>query len=170
MNTVVLRPAKPDDAAILARIHHQVWVECYAHLAPPRAVATLTEGHRLKAWQRLLAGQDPLCRLAVVDQHPIGFVCFGTPSDLVFGASGEVRHLYLLPGLRGLGAGRQLLTSALQSLSQDGFSSAALAVVEENRAARAFYAAAGGTEEGAFTNKGPLWRSRNILVRWRFRS
>ncbi|WP_162528221.1 GNAT family N-acetyltransferase [Gemmobacter caeruleus] len=164
-----LRRAGPADAGALARIHHCVWLECYGTLAPPEAVAALTETHRHDQWARLLAGDDPVTLVAGASE-PVGFVCFGAPTGPHLAGLGEIRHLYLLPDQRGRGQGRRLLAAALAGLQVQGYPGAALAVVAENHAARAFYAAAGGRDDGAFTDKGPLWRSDNRLVTWRFPS
>ena len=56
--------------------------------------------------------------------------------------------------------------SALERLTGLGHRRAALAVVEQNEAARRFYAAMGGVEVDCFTDPGPLWRSSNVLVAW----
>lgn len=168
MTGLVLRRAVPDDAGALARIHHRVWVETYAGLAPPEAVATLTEARRLSGWTALLAGDDPVTLVALAGEEPVGLVCHGAPTDPVFGPRGEVRHLYLLPGHRGRGQGLRLLQAALAGLRQRGYPGAALAVVAQNLRARAFYRAAGGVETRSFTDKGPLWRSENRLVAWSF--
>lgn len=166
--TLTLRPAIPADAPALARIHHKVWTECYGALAPPDAVAALTEAHRLRGWTTLLQASDPKTLLALSGQTPVGLVCFGSPSDLIFAPRGEVRHLYLLADHRGQGHGMRLLTAALMTLRDSGFPGAALAVVEENTRARGFYRGAGGAEILSFADKGPLWRSRNRLVAWDF--
>lgn len=168
MSGWLLRRARPSDAATLAHIHHQVWLECYGQIAPPQAVKALTEAHRLVAWQRTLAADDPVTVLAEAAGAVLGFVCYGAPTDPVFGHRGEIRHLYLLPNARGQGLGLRLLTTALLDLHAKGHPGAALAVVEENTRARAFYASVGGAEEMAFTDKGPLWLSRNRLVGWQF--
>ena len=62
--TLALRRAGPSDAATLARIHHQVWVESYALIAPPEAVAALTEARRLEGWTALLQADDPTTLIA----------------------------------------------------------------------------------------------------------
>lgn len=168
MTALHLRRAVPEDAAMLAYLHHEVWTESYAHLAPPEAVAKLTESHRLAGWQRLLAADGPVTWLAEVGGQPAGLICYGAPTDAVFGAQGEIRHLYLRAPFRGRGYGRQLLNTALSDLRDQGYPGAALAVLADNHAARAFYAAAGGQDAGGFTDKGPLWRSTNRLIRWSF--
>jgi len=166
--TLALRRAGPSDAATLARIHHQVWVESYALIAPPEAVAALTEARRLEGWTALLQADDPTTLIAHDGDLAVGLVCYGAPGDPVFGVRGEVRHLYLLPDHRGRGHGLRLLTAALMELRDRGYSGGALAVVEENTRARAFYQRAGGEEILAFTDRGPLWRSRNRLITWTF--
>jgi ribosomal protein S18 acetylase RimI-like enzyme len=166
--TLVLRRADQADAPTLARIHHQVWTETYGAIAPPEAVAALTEARRLTGWKALLRSDDPTTLLALKGETPVGLICFGAPTDSVFGDRGEVRHLYLLPGHRGQGHGLRLLTVALTALRGAGFCGAALAVIEQNTHARSFYQRAGGEEVLSFSDKGPLWRSRNRMVSWRF--
>ncbi|MEZ5798755.1 MAG: GNAT family N-acetyltransferase [Paracoccaceae bacterium] len=168
MTALTLRRALPADAAALAGIHHQVWQETYAALAPPQAVAALDGAHRLAQWTGLLAQDDPVTLIALAGDTPAGLVCHGRPGAPVFGPLAEIRHLYLLAAHRGRGHGLRLLTAALMDLRGQGYPGAALAVVEGNARARAFYAAAGGTEVASFTDKGPLWPSRNRLVEWRF--
>lgn len=163
-----LRRAGPTDAATLARIHHQVWMESYATIAPPEAIAALTEARRLAGWTAALQADDPTTLIAMDGEVPTDLVCYGAPTDTTFGSRGEVRHLYLLPGHRRRGHGLRLLTAALMALRDNGYPGAALAVVEENTHARSFYQRAGGEEILSFTDKGPLWRSRNRLVVWTF--
>ena len=137
-------------------------------IAPPEAVAALTEAHRLAQWASILRSDDPATLIALAGDKPAGLVCFGAATEPVFGERGEVRHLYLLPEHRNQGHGLRLLTAALMALRDTGHSGAGLAAVEENTRARAFYQRVGGTEVLSFTDKGPLWRSRNRLVVWDF--
>lgn len=168
MTGLTLRLAIAQDAAALARLHHQVWTETYADLAPPQAIAALTEAHRLASWTAMLARQDLTTRIALHGDTAAGLVCFGAASDPVFAPLPEIRHLYLLAAYRGQGQGRRLLDAALDALRAAGHPGAALAVVEQNHAARAFYARSGGIEAQGFIDKGPLWRSENRLVTWTF--
>lgn len=177
MTPLALRPATLADARALAHLHHQVWVETYAAMAPPHAVAALSEARRLATWTATLAAGDTSTLIALTDETPtapvgpmppFGLVCFGAATNPVFGPLPEIRHLYVLPGHRGQGHGLHLLNAALLALRAAGHAGAALAVVEDNHRARAFYRSAGGTEGVIFTDKGPLWRSRNRLVAWRF--
>jgi len=93
-------------------------------------------------------------------------VAFGPTDEPVLAGRGRISLLYVDAAQRGRGLGAHLLRLAQHRLHDAGFSATALAVVEGNTPARAFYARMGGTEAGAFTDAGPIWPSDNILVVW----
>lgn len=162
----ILRPARPTDAAALAALHVAVWRQTYASMAPPEATSRLDEALRLRQWTESLA--DPARQTLVAESGGdlLGLVGTGTPSEALFGARGEIRHLYVASAARRTGLGARLLGAARAALARAGFAGAGLGVVAQNTAARAFYAAQGGREAGAFTDPGPLWRSDMVLVVW----
>ena len=165
MSETILRPATPSDAEALAALHVAVWRETYRHLAPSEAYAALDESHRLAQWRAALAAPPPVQTFVLeTGGEVLGLVSVGAPGQAAFGDAGELRHLYLAPALRGRKYGRLLLHAGLCALHEAGFAKAALAVVEENHAARAFYARAGGCEGARFIDQGPLWRSHNLVV------
>lgn len=160
-----LRPARHDEALALARLHLRVWRETYMDMAPPEAIASLDEGVRFAQWCAALAEPAPRQTfVADAREGVVGLVSLGPPSHEVFGAAGEIRHLYVAPSHRGTGLGARLLRQGLSALTEAGYTSAGLAVVAENTAARQFYQHMGGIEGPEFTDKGPLWRSRNRVV------
>ncbi|WP_118135068.1 GNAT family N-acetyltransferase [Oceanicella sp. SM1341] len=165
---LTLRAAGPADAAAAAAFHVRIWRETYAGLAPAGAVAALDEARRLPQWQAALAGGDGRrgTLLAEREGEIVGLVSYGPPGSAVYGALGEVKHLYVCPSCRGSGLGRRLLGEAFRGLAAAGYPGAGLAVVGGNTGARAFYRALGGREMRAFTDPGPLWKSANILVAW----
>ncbi|WP_170317669.1 GNAT family N-acetyltransferase [Paroceanicella profunda] len=165
---LTLRTAGPADAADAAAFHVRIWRETYAALAPADAVAALDEARRLPQWQEALSGADPRrgTLLAERDGAIVGLVSHGPPGSAVYGALGEVKHLYVCPSCRGSGLGRRLMAHAFRALAAAGYPGAGLAVVRGNAGARAFYRALGGREARAFTDPGPLWKSDNILVVW----
>lgn len=166
----ILRPARPDDAPALAALHVAVWRQTYGHLAPPEAIARLDEALRLRQWTAALA--DPDRRTWVAEGGDgtggelLGLVGTGAPGEALFAARGEIKHLYVAANARRTGLGARLLAAGRAALEQAGFSGAGLGVVRENTSARAFYAAAGGREAGAYTDPGPLWCSDMVLVVW----
>ncbi len=149
-------------------LHVEVWRDTYGDLAPPEAIERLDEARRLPYWERVTSADvsDVGAIVAVRGEVLAGVVSFGPSSNEVFDGAAEIDHLYVRASARGTGAGRALLTTAFRQLADAGHRRAALAVVEENEAARRFYASMGGAEVGRFTDPGPLWRSSNILVAW----
>lgn len=165
---ITLRDGTEADAADLARLHVAVWRETYRKLAPTAALAQLDENRRLPYWQDALTSGDPQVGVIVALQEgqPVGVISFGPPRHEAMAGGTEIKHLYVARSTRGTGLGRLLLRAAFDRLRDRGVRSVALAVVEENTDARAFYARLGGTEIGGFTDPGPLWRSSNRVVRW----
>lgn len=162
----ILRPADPDDAPALAALHVAVWRQTYGHLAPAEAVERLDEALRRRQWAAALADPDRATWLVEAEGNLLGLVSTGAPGEGLFGARGEIKHLYVAASARRAGLGRRLLAAGREALAKAGFSGTGLGVVRQNRPARAFYAAEGGREAGVFTDPGPLWRSEMVLIVW----
>lgn len=165
--TITLRDAVAADAAAIAPFHVRQWRAAYRDLAPLLAHQTLDEAHRLRGWAETLALPPPAgVLLAHQGDTLAGFVTFGPPTHPVFARRGQISLLYVDPVFQGLGLGARLLRAAQARLADAGFPATALAVVEGNTPARAFYAAMGGTESARYTDPGPIWPSDNVLVVW----
>ena len=160
------RDAGPADAAAIARLHATRWQEAYATLAPPAAREALDEAHRRAGWDRTLAEGKGRTIVAEEDGRLAGFVHLGPASQPELGEAGEIKHLYVAAEASGRGTGTALLRQALATLAEDGHRTATLAVVEGNDGALRLYRRLGGTEVGGFVDAGPLWRSRNRIVRF----
>jgi GNAT superfamily N-acetyltransferase len=63
-------------------------------------------------------------------------------------STGELTAIYIAPRAWGAGAGRRLMTEALQRFRGFGFADATLWVLEDNPRARRFYEIAGWREDG----------------------
>lgn len=161
-----LRPATPADLDAVVAFHVALWRETYRGVAPDAAFEALDEAKRRPGWAERLAAPRQGAILAEAAGAVVGFAAYGDAADPAFGAAGEVKHLYVDGARRREGLGRRLLQAAFDRLGDLGHARAGLAVVEENRAAAAFYRALGGREAGRFTDAGPLWRSRNIVFDW----
>jgi GNAT superfamily N-acetyltransferase len=147
------RPATPDDAAAIGRVHVTGWQGAYAHVFPPERLAELSAEGRGRWWSGQLT--DPPERTAViVDEdggEPVGFVSVGPSRDADTDPLrvGELYAIYVLPERWGSGFGRRLMDAALAACEQLSFEEAILWVLEDNPRARRFYEAAGWALDGA---------------------
>jgi GNAT superfamily N-acetyltransferase len=107
------RPATPDDAAAIGRVHVTGWQGAYAHVFPPERLAELSAEGRGRWWSGQLT--DPPERTAViVDEdrgEPVGFVSVGPSRDADTDPLrvGELYAIYVLPERWGSGFGRRLM-------------------------------------------------------------
>ncbi|MDR0242149.1 MAG: GNAT family N-acetyltransferase [Burkholderia sp.] len=168
MTGISIRPARIDDAHAIADFHVKVWRHTYRDLAPAAAHAVLDESYRRKQWRDKLASSDgsQLVLVAELDGGIVGIGAAGAPSEPIFNGRGEIKFLYVDPGFKRRGIGRQLLARLAAHLSRLRYQGAALSVVDGNDAAIAFYAALHGRPAGEFIDPGPVWRSHNIVMVW----
>ncbi len=167
-NTVI-RDARSEDAEAIGVLHARVWYETYQYLAPAEALAQLDASRRAAGWRTVLNDDFAKTEVMVIvtDGDIIGFTAIGPGEHHIYGDRGEIKQLYVDQAYQGEGLGERLMRSAAARLATRGFSSCALAVVEGNDRAKAFYKRLGGVDDGGFTDTGPLWKSRNRLMVWR---
>jgi ribosomal protein S18 acetylase RimI-like enzyme len=149
-----IRPATIDDARALAAVHVASWQEAYRGLLPDDYLDQLEPGHRLAMWEQFLAAtQWPRQGTLVAETGTgdvVGFasVCPTRDDDAVGPPTGELTGIYVDPARWGTGAGRALMTGAVDRLREAGFAQATLWVLRDNTRARRFYELAGWTPDG----------------------
>jgi ribosomal protein S18 acetylase RimI-like enzyme len=136
----VIRPATPDDAEAVARVHVETWRAAYAHALSPEGLASLSVTQRAELHRR----SPPV--VAEVDGEIVGFVSVGPGTDP--DTDGELYAIYVLPDHWGSGLGRALMQAGEERLRELGHQHAILWVLEDNPRARRFYEAAGWTLDG----------------------
>lgn len=142
-----IRPARIEDAEALATVHVRSWQAAYVGLIPQQYLDNLSvDARRLDRWNRTLA-ETAWPRsgtlVAVLDERVVAFVGI-SPSrddDQDSATVGEVQAIYAVPEVWGRGIGRALMSSAIAALTDAGFSSATLWVLDTNARARRFYEA-----------------------------
>ena len=141
----MLRPATIQDAQPIAEIHVASWQAAYDGLLPDSFLRRLSLDRRLQMWSSILAEATPGTWVVEEDGRLWGFVNFGPcrDKDLNREKVGEIYAIYLSPEAWGRGYGRALCQQALASLKEAGFKEASLWVLQENKAAIAFYEKAG---------------------------
>ncbi len=164
-----LRQARLSDCDQIAEFHLRIWRQTYETIAPAAAIKALDFDRRQVQWRAKLSGDrdHSLTLLAVDENETILGLCDLAQSEISgFPDTIEVTHLYLDNTVRGHGIGRVFLQLAQDWLEECKESDLILAVVRKNDPAFAFYMACGGQLAGEQLDKGPLWRSENVIIRW----
>lgn len=131
------RPACPEDAGWIGRVHVAAWRQAYGGLLPEAELARVTEVDRAAFWRMAIgAGRS---RIMVVEG--LGFAAAGAQRDAALaraGWTGELYALYLLAGAQGRGLGRALFEAVRGPLPFT------CTVLDGNDRAQRFYARLGG--------------------------
>jgi len=144
-----LRPAVPDDALAVARVHVRAWQVAYRGLMPDDYLQGLRPEERAQRYN--FTGRDPAqprTVLAVEADTILGFATTAPARDPDVAGQGELCALYVEPDSWGRGVGRALAAAARGDLYGLGFRQAVLWVVAGNARAEQFYRADGWTADG----------------------
>lgn len=140
MSHVQLRPAHPQDAMAVARVHVRSWQAAYRTLMPDAFLDQLCPEDRAMRYDFTHA--DPANPHTIVAANLTEIVGFATtmPSrDEGMQEHGELCALYIDPGYWGRGIGRTLIAAARARLVHQGFRRALLWVLVGNDRAQRFY-------------------------------
>lgn len=169
VSDLYLRRADAKDCDRIAAFHVRIWRQTYLGLAPEPAVQALDFERRQAQWGVKLSGNRNLALTLLVEdgQGQILGLCDLTQSEISgFSLAVEITNLYLDSAVRGQGLGRYFLQLAKHWARVCDLPDLVLAVVRENRSACDFYRGCGGEPAAEQQDKGPLWRSDNIVMRW----
>ena len=147
---MVLRGARPADAAAVASVHVRSWQVAYRGLLPDEYLRGLRPEDRAR---RYTFGQlDPSQRQTIVaiERGAVcGFATTGPSQDEDRRGTGELLALYVDPDRWGHGVGRALMHRARDRLAQMGFEEASLWVLAGNERAERFYQIDGWVHHGS---------------------
>jgi ribosomal protein S18 acetylase RimI-like enzyme len=144
-----IRPATVDDANDIARIHVDTWRDAYKGIVPDAYLKDLSKEKRAATWAGSLLRSPNNTLVATGDIGQIlGWVSFGSSRDDDGSGIGEVYAIYLQSDHWGKGYGKNLLADAENRLSEEGFSTITLWVLELNYRTRRFYEIAGYVADG----------------------
>lgn len=137
----MIRPARREDARMLAELEVRAWRWAYVDIVDEPDMPTV-DG-RAEGWDA--PGLDGAF---VWDQDGRVVAVVGVGPSPDEDGVGELRGLYVDPAAQGAGVGSALHDHALAELRSTGFSAATLWVFEANGHGRAFYAARGWAPDG----------------------
>jgi ribosomal protein S18 acetylase RimI-like enzyme len=138
---IVIRKATPNDALGIAHVHVESWRTTYAGIVPDAYLNGLDEWKRAQQWREMLIRNDEVL-IAERDGEVVGFITGGPSRDNVEDCDAELYAIYLLKEAQRSGIGIDLLRELARSLTQLGFMSMDVWVLETN-SAKGFYARMG---------------------------
>ncbi len=131
----MIRPAGPEDAQAVDRVHVRAWERAYADFVPPdRMVGAAEPEEREARWRGRIADPEVGTWVLDLDGFVAGFACV---------RGDELLALYVDPGAQGAGVGTQLLAHAEALMREAGTARAHLWVLVPNEHGRRFYEAHG---------------------------
>lgn len=147
-SSVVIRDARPADAAAIGRVHVASWRATYPGLIPDAYLVNMSEKAAAARWEGITRAKVPK-QGALVAEDPalggvVGFASFGARRVAVDGYDGEFYAIYLLEEAQGRGTGRRLMAAMAERFLESGVGSAGVWCLRDNPS-RWFYERLGGT-------------------------
>jgi GNAT superfamily N-acetyltransferase len=137
---MLLRPAEPDDALAVARVHVRSWQAAYRGLLPDEYLDQLRPEDRAARYDFATRDPDkPFTIVAVKDDVIHGFATTGASRDPSLPDYGELCALYVDPEYWNRGIGVALVIAARTRLIDLGYQDAYLWVMFGNIRAERFY-------------------------------
>jgi GNAT superfamily N-acetyltransferase len=141
MSGVTFRNASPDDAAVVAALGRETFVETFGHLYTPENLAAFLVNHSDENWRAELSDPRFAVRLGEAEGRSVAYAKLGPPS-LPFEVEGptiELRQFYVLKPWQGVGTAAELMEWTLAEARARGAEEMYLSVFVDNPRARRFY-------------------------------
>lgn len=148
--SVVIRPARPEDAAAIAFVHVRSWQQTYQGQVPDDYLNDLhkdMERREQNMLQLLAESQQWKVFVAEKNGAVVGFCLVGPDRDDP--TRGEIGSIYLLSEYWGQGIGYALHQAGLSALSAMGLDQAVLWILDTNERTRKWYKRQGWQPDGA---------------------
>jgi GNAT superfamily N-acetyltransferase len=152
---VLIRRARPGDAASIAGVRIDAWRASYRGLVPDSYLDHLKPEDSVKMWEQVLgASSDAACTfVAEAGGEIIGFASGMTLAESRFGCDAELSAICVLPDEQRKGLGKRLLANVAATLIGAGATGLMAWVLTKNEGAREFFSALGAEQlyEQTFT-------------------
>ena len=144
MTTVKIRDAKASEVNLIADLHAISWMSAYRGLLSDEYLDNNLQEERRKHWREKMPVLTEKEFVLVAEQNGqiVGFAAVLDKPEAGFDAL--LDNLHVVPDLKGLGIGGQLLNAVAARLLATGRKSFYLTVLVGNTAAENFYLAKGG--------------------------
>jgi L-amino acid N-acyltransferase YncA len=154
-----VRPATPEDAANIARVHVESWHQAYDGIVPKAMREAVTLENRRQMWEAVLGQYGeayPTLVAATETADIVGFAMGGPCDAAASGFAAEFHALYMAPAFQRRDCGRRLFVQLAGTLAARGLGSAMATVIHTPQAAGFFRAMAGielGSQEVALPSE-----------------
>jgi GNAT superfamily N-acetyltransferase len=167
---VALRRAVVADEPAIARLHADSWRTAYRGILRDDFLDDTVVANRRALWSTRFAEIDREDRLILVSEERgeiQAFACAFFDADPEWGTL--LDNLHVIPGFKGRGLGRQLISAVAANVLRHGLHSMLhLWVYEQNTQARGFYDRLGGVVTGCIAEAAPDGSRVNALrYAWR---
>jgi GNAT superfamily N-acetyltransferase len=163
MSLGYVRPARPDEAADIARIQLSTWRIAYKTMLPKSILDNLDEAWITRQWQEAITSPpSPRHRVLIAieqadENHMVGFAASGPPDEHALAPEEKplpdetvaITDLLVEPRWGRRGHGSRLLSAAVDLWRQDGFTTAVAWAYERDKSTRDFLTSAGWALDGA---------------------
>jgi len=141
---IIIRQAKSEDAAGVARVYIESWHDTYAAILPMGLLCAMTPRGQAARWRAAIRARNESVFVAEHERHGVvGLASFGQSRDGALGFDGEVYTLYVDPAMFGMGVGTALLRASFRKMQAKGYDSCVIWAHAKNNA-RFFYEKLGG--------------------------
>jgi ribosomal protein S18 acetylase RimI-like enzyme len=162
---VALRCAQAADEPAIARLHADSWRTAYRGILRDDFLDGTVSANRRELWRTRFSGIDREDQLILVSEEGgeiQAFACAFLDADPLWGTL--LDNLHVIPGLKGRGLGRQLMSKVAENIQQRGLHSTLhLWVYEQNIPARGFYERLGGVITDCVAESAPDGSRVNAL-------
>lgn len=177
MTKITIRPAKPSDALLMARVIVDTWLEAHQGQIPDAQwqmrKRNWTYEDSERSWRELLtdinvgANTTMSVFVAADNQERVVGLGVGQPASLkLLTNAAEISALYIASEWQGMGLGRRLVKELAAHQNKLGFESLIICVLETNHAARRFYEALGGHIVGSHETEDEGFKEPQIVYGW----
>jgi diamine N-acetyltransferase len=163
------RSAGPDDAAIVAALGRETFVETFAHLYSADNLAAFLVNHSEANWLAELSDPRFAVRLGEADGRAVAYAKLGPPALPFEPAANaiELRQFYVLSPWHGTGAARELMAWVLDEARARGAGEINLSVFVDNPRARRFYERYGFEHVGRYDFMVGTHADEDLIMRLR---
>ncbi|MET3683538.1 L-amino acid N-acyltransferase YncA [Alkalibacillus flavidus] len=128
-----IRRATVEDAAQIAQIHEQTWVDTYQPIIEHDDLQQITSfEHRQIMWETTLQTNHHVFVLETSEGKIVGFIAGGQARADYLDVDGEIYNIYVSPHYQSGGHGRRLLQAFVEECEQLGFESLLVWILTDN--------------------------------------